>query len=217
MMDLEREIESSKTSLALKSDYNLSDAFAIFDVNRLGYISQFDLRDGLAAIGVYPTSEELELFISRYDKNHDRRLSLSEFSEAFLTHDSYYASMVNRRCSNHRYPCYRRDDCFYSDTQIEHRNVWRVHFKAEVAAESIRQRLQRTPFFNIYEAFNTSDLNDDGRVSTFELKRLIECRGFYVSHKEASQLADKFDKTKTGNISYSQFRDEMMPKSPVRH
>ena len=162
---LEREIESSKTSLALKSDFNLQDAFRIFDQDFRGWISIADLRDGLSAIGVYPTSEEVELFVTRYDSNGDRRLTFNEFSDAFVAQDSYYAHMVNRRPSNHRHPLYRRDDCFMADTQIEFRNVWRVHFKTEVSAESIRQRLQRQPCFNIYEAFNSCDLNDNGSVS----------------------------------------------------
>lgn len=98
---------------------------------------------------------------------------MREFSEAFLALDPYYATMVNRRPSNHRYPLYRRDDCFLPDTQIEFRSVWRTHFKSEVAAESIRQRLRRMPYFNVYEAFNSLDLNEDGSITRDEFKRII--------------------------------------------
>lgn len=114
--------------MALKPDFNLTDAFKIFDVNYCGNITVSELREGLAAIGVFPTSEELELFITRYDSSGDRRLNMREFSDAFLALDAYYASMVERRGSNHRYPLYRRDDCFMPDTQLEFRAVWRTHF-----------------------------------------------------------------------------------------
>ena len=60
--------------------------------------------------------------------------------------------------------------------------MWRVFFKVEIAAEAVRQRLQRNPHFNVYNAFNSLDSNNDGRVDKFEIKRLIESRGFYVSH-----------------------------------
>ena len=92
--ELEREIETAKTSLTLKSDFNLQDAFRIFDVNYRGTIGSCELRDGLLAIGVYPTNDELELFMSRYDKSGMRRLTAVDFSEAFLTHDAYYAGML---------------------------------------------------------------------------------------------------------------------------
>lgn len=204
MIAQERDVESGKTSLALKADFNLPDAFHIFDQSHRGMISIPDIRDGLSAIGVYPTNDELELFMTRYDTNGDRRLSFNEFSEAFLALDSYYAHMANRRCSNHRTPLYRRDDCFYADTQIEFRNMWRTHLKAENAAESVRQRLSRQPLFNAYEAFNSMDLNDDGAITRDEFKRMIQSRGFYVSEKEADQIVEKFDKTKTGRVSYSE-------------
>lgn len=81
--------------------------------------------------------------------------------------------------------------------------MWRVHFKVEAAAEAVRQRLQRNPGFNVYEAFNSLDLKDDGRVDAGEIKRIIESRGFYVTCKEAESALDKFDKNKLGSVSYT--------------
>ena len=82
---LEREVESSKVALTLKPDFNLHDAFRIFDQGHYGAISVADLRDGLAAIGVFPTSEETDLFFKRYDASNDGRLNFHEFSQAFLS------------------------------------------------------------------------------------------------------------------------------------
>ena len=204
MIRVENDIEREKTSLALKPDFNLTDAFKIFDTNYCGNITVTELRDGLAAIGVYPTSEELDLFVSRYDTSGDRRLNMREFSDAFLALDAYYAGMAERRGSNHRYPLYRRDDCFMPDTQLEFRAVWRTHFRSEVAAETVRQRLQRNPYFNVYEAFNSLDANDSGAISREEFKRLIQSRGFYVSEKEATEIVEKMDKNKNGRVSFAE-------------
>lgn len=200
----ENDIEREKVSLALKPDFNLTDAFKIFDVNYCGHICATELREGLAAIGVFPTSEELDLFITRYDTSGDRRLNMREFSDAFLALDAYYAGMVERRGSNHRYPLYRRDDCYQPDTQLEFRAVWRTHFRSEVAAESTRQKLQRMPYFNVYEAFNSLDQNDSGCISREEFKRLIQSRGFYVSEKEATEIVEKMDKNKNGRVSFAE-------------
>merc|ERR1712038_285531 len=71
LIRVENEIEREKVSLALKPDFNLTDAFKIFDVNYVGNISATELREGLAAIGVFPTSEELQLFLTRYDTTGD--------------------------------------------------------------------------------------------------------------------------------------------------
>ena len=90
----EQDLENSKIALAQKHDFNIRDAFEIFDVPRYGAIDSYQLRSGLNAINVFPTTEEIDLFITRYDGNGDRRLTMFEFEKAFLAHDSYYASMV---------------------------------------------------------------------------------------------------------------------------
>lgn len=208
-------MEAAKVCLANKRDFNLFDAFNIFDQSRTGQVSIHDLRQGLNAIGVYPTSEEIELFVTRYDRNYDRRLTFSEFSEAFLPVDSYYAHMLNGRSANiHQKPMFRRDDVFLSDTQVEFRSMWRTHFKLEIANENLRQSLASRPYFNVYEAFNSLDINEDGRVTVDELKRMIQSRGYFVNDKEVYQVLDKMDRNKDGTISYHEFREELVPKSP---
>ena len=127
------------------------------------------------------------MYIKRWDKNNDHRLRFSEFSDSFIPLDHYYSNLINRRTSNDtRGRLYQRDDCFLSETKIEFRNVWRTHFKIESYSESLRQRLYKRPGFNLYEAFISCDLNDDGTISREELRRLIESRGFYVSDKEVN-------------------------------
>jgi len=96
------------------------------------------LRDGLAQIGVFPTSDELDLFVKRYDTTGDRRLNMRELSDAFVAIDTHYGNMMERRGSNHRYPVYRPDDCFMPDTRHQFGAVWRQHFRSETSAESVR-------------------------------------------------------------------------------
>lgn len=138
MIRIENDVEGDKVRLATKPDFNLTDAFKIFDQRGLGVVDSFDLRSGLNAIGLYPTQDELDLFIARYDTSGDRRITSREFDAAFLALDGYYSSMVSRRPSNYRYPLYRRDDCFGYPTAEEFRSVWRTHFRAENQAESVR-------------------------------------------------------------------------------
>ncbi len=83
------------------TDFNLFDAFHIFDITKYGFVSPTEIQYGLDAIGIYPSKEECFLFVSRYDKTGDGRLSFNEFMDAFLPNDNYYASMVSRRPSNY--------------------------------------------------------------------------------------------------------------------
>ena len=92
--------------------------------------------------------------------------------------------------------------------------MWRTHFKIECASETLRQRLSTRPMFNVYEAFNSLDINDDGRVTMDELKRMIQSRGYHVADKDLYQVLDKMDKDKDGAVNFHEFREELVPKSP---
>lgn len=76
--------------------------------------------------------------------------------------------------------------------------------------------MQSRPTFNAYEAFNSLDINQDGRVTMEEIKRMIQSRGYFVSDKEIYQIVDKMDTNKDGTVNYHEFRDELVPKSPHR-
>ena len=44
---IEREVESAKIDLALKTDFNLVDAFRLFDTKNQSYITKQHLEEGL--------------------------------------------------------------------------------------------------------------------------------------------------------------------------
>ena len=112
-------MESSKTTLATCHDFNFYDAFAIFDVSNLGWINASDIKQGLTSIGIYASYDEVDLYCKRYDTNKDGRIRYSEFSDSLCPLDSYYATMVNRRSSNHVYLRYEpKDYCFTYSTRI---------------------------------------------------------------------------------------------------
>jgi Ca2+-binding EF-hand superfamily protein len=217
-LNLEKEVESAKVNLAMKPDFNLFDAFKVFDTQSVGYLTVSDLKLGLSDIGVFATYDEVDLFFKRYDKDRDGKLRFSEFCDAIVPNDAYYGSMLNRRGSSglniSRYA--PRNEIFSYSTRLDFKELFRTHIKVEAASKHTRQRLNQRPLFNVSEAFNTCDLNEDGIVTKNEVKNLIQSRGFYVNEKDVSNLMRKFDKDQDGRISYSEFMDEFIPKSPSK-
>jgi hypothetical protein len=51
-LELQTRIERAKVALSLKTDFNLIDAFRIFDRNGLGVATSFDFKAGLAELGL---------------------------------------------------------------------------------------------------------------------------------------------------------------------
>ena len=60
------------------------------------------------------------------------------------------------------------------------------------------------PYFNVYDAFNSLDLDSNGQLTRDEFKRIIQSRGFYVSEKEATQIVEKMDKNKDGRVYFAE-------------
>lgn len=103
-LELERNIEKSKVSLSLKTDFNLIDAFRLFDPCGTGIASVEDIQKGLEEMGMSASDKELRLFMKRFDKDMDGQLRYSEFCDAFLPVDSFHASLLAKKAPLNMYP-----------------------------------------------------------------------------------------------------------------
>jgi len=66
IMMWENEVERLKCDLALRSDFNLPDAFRVFEVDKRGYVNDIDLKYGANFLDVFPTADEITLTFRRY-------------------------------------------------------------------------------------------------------------------------------------------------------
>ena len=70
----EREVESAKIELALKSDFNITDAFNQIDLSRSGTIAQSDLREGLMQnlAFIYFTTDDIRMLVTSRHECHKK-------------------------------------------------------------------------------------------------------------------------------------------------
>jgi Ca2+-binding EF-hand superfamily protein len=98
---LENETEKAKQQLALKADFNLLDAFKVFDLFNVGEIYKKDLENGFIRLGVYGQPNEIDLLFRRYDSNGDHRIRYLEFVDAFTPKDKIYANHLQNKKPNY--------------------------------------------------------------------------------------------------------------------
>ena len=216
-VELERSLEHAKNDCAGKLDFNIPDAFRVFDLNMRGFITAVELKDGLGDLGIYATFDDAELILNRYNRSGTGRLTLKEFEEAVLPLDPYYEGvLIKRRGSSKRVNPYRRDDIFAHGTASNYVELLRMHLKVEMSVEGLRQRISRNPFFKPIEAFAACDMNRSGLVTRDELRLFLETRGIFLSTTEVHSVARRFDKNLDGIITLAEFQSELRPKSPSR-
>ena len=65
-INLERDLEKLKVSVALKEDFNLIDAFGLIDIQGKGYVTPMEIREALLDMGLRVTTDEIFLVMSRF-------------------------------------------------------------------------------------------------------------------------------------------------------
>ena len=215
-INLERDLNTAKKDVALCSDFNLLDAFQMFDVNDIGYVGEFDLEDTLVELGIRPSREEMNLLFKHYSALNNRRLTYSEFSKLFTPKEIEYSRILsNRNAAN--VPRHERRRVFGVDTTFKLKKVLRLHLESENAAESLRHRLARRPSIGLHDAFQAVDKDRNGYITYSEFQYLLEQHGIFATAKDVESLMDRYDKDKDGRVSFSEFVEEVTPKSPSKY
>jgi Ca2+-binding EF-hand superfamily protein len=214
-VDHDKELEQAKNKLALQEDFNLFDAFRCFDLTEKGYITRLEFKQGMNDIDIFPSTNEMYLIMKKHNKDDDGLLKYAEFCELLKPKDLSYARILTDRR-----PTYveREDlgDIFSSYTVELLRKVLNRIIENEFHSEKIRQRLNRRPLFDKYEAFEALDKNANGSISKFEFKELLAEHGFYATQKELETLMNRYDQNEDGKVSYTEFIREITPKSPEK-
>jgi Ca2+-binding EF-hand superfamily protein len=216
-ISLEKELEDAKVRLSSCPDFNLMDAFQCVDKGAKGCVSGAELYENLGELGMYANRDNLYLFVRRYDNDSDGRIMYSDFCNAFTPKSSHHSGMLNGRRAHYMHQNHlERRDFFDRETRDQFLKAWRVHLTVEESAELLRKRLGRRPKFSAHDAFSAVDADNNGYLTRDEFGDILKEYGFYASSEEISWLIDRYDKNRDGRISYSEFLDEILPKSPSR-
>lgn len=99
IIEIDKDVELRKNSLALTSDFNVHDFYAIFDSNNKGHINFREFREIYDMFRLYPQEEYLRLTFRQLDKDLDQKVTLKEFMHGFLPKDANYRDVIMRRDS----------------------------------------------------------------------------------------------------------------------
>jgi len=213
---LENELEEAKNRLALQPDFNVPDAFDLLDRHHFNSLSSSELSDSLASNGIYTVSEDVFLFVKRYDRNFDGRLGYTEFQDAIIPKSASLATTLQLRRAHYSILRVPRHEYFSSYTRELFFKTLRVHFSVEASAENLRRRLLRIPGFSASDAFAAVDSDRNGFITRDEFRAILRQYGFFNTETEISWLLERYDRDHDGRVTYSEFVEEILPKSPSR-
>ena len=85
IIECERTIEHSRQDLCRNPNFDPYGAFNAIDRLAVRGLSLSDLRDFQSRVGIFSTSDDLNLLIKQYDSDNDGRLSMTDFFQLVLS------------------------------------------------------------------------------------------------------------------------------------
>lgn len=154
--------------------------------------------------------------MKRYDRNCDGRLGYTEFQDAIIPKSASLATTLQLRRAHYSILRVPRPEYFSSYTRELFFRTLRVHFSVEASAENLRRRLLRIPGFSASDAFAAVDQDRNGFITRDEFRAILRQYGFFNTETEISWLLERYDRDRNGRVTYSEFVEEILPKSPSR-
>ena len=165
-LSIEKKLENCKVDLALRSDFNLLDAFRIFDTSKNCYITIIDFVNGLNNLGINKSDVYIGALFRKYTKNCTQ-MKYPEFCDMIISKDINYSGIVSNRNSSS--VCKE----FSYDTQILFKTLLSESIDGEYEKEEIRQNLRLNSDFDAYDAFKHIDIKQKGYLSLFDVIIII--------------------------------------------
>ena len=203
---LENKIEKAKIDLSLRSDFNVEDAFKIFERENRKYITDADLIYGLNTLEVYPSEKDILLIKRRINPKKTENIIFSDFSDFILPFEKDYRNMIEKRvCSN--YTVYNYSNVFFLNTRNYFSNFFNVIIECENKIDNLRNLLCDVRSY-IEILFKNIDQNNLGFINDFDLNCYLKSKGMFANDIENCLLFKRIDKNKDGKLECWELNEE---------
>ena len=208
IMSAESQIEKAKIDLALRTDFNVEDAFRIFELDGRGIVTEADLKYGLSQLDIYATTNDIKLLMRRADIRRTGSLSYGDFFDLVTPFEKDYRSMVENRMPSSFTPQYNKADVFLLSTKIYLQNLLRLTISIENKLEQIRIGMQiaREQLPNI---FNEMDRVGLGSVSDIDMNAYLQKKGVICSDRENGLAFIRLDRNRNGKVEFWEMEEEL--------
>ena len=204
LIEFEKSLENLRNSLALRIDFTIELAFHFFDKRQKGFISELDFHYGLEKLQIRTSANVIFLIYRHYDKDNDGILRLCDFYNMLMPKKATYSGLIKDRMP-------------FTQFSIETAGMLSDMFKSiiniEVNAEFLRQNFM-VKSFSLQNLFDYIDSKHFGYLTINEFRNILINNRIQPTKRDLAGLIERFDRNKDGKISFSEFVQEILPRSP---
>ena len=198
VMDGESQIELSKLNLVSRKDFNLINAFNLFDEQNKGYISFDDLKNELEFIGLTINDRDIQLLINRFNKNNKKtNIEYNNFCNGLLPYNSENKNKYNEKIFDKN-----NINVFSPTTRLYLKALINNMIDLENKLNKYKKDNIDIVNNNVIEILKEIDFNEKGNINIKEFIKFLKENDSYSSLKEVELLFSRYDKSKRNNITY---------------
>ena len=198
-------LESQKCALALRNDFNVDDAFIVFEhnPNPNNELTECDLQTGLNALGLFPTNTELKLLIRKYSLLNTNTLNYGDFFDMLVPFDKDYRNMIERRPSSPFTPKFNRSDFFLGETKKILADLLEKAIVSENKIEIVRKRISKSYTINVREYVMSIDKGRKGFIDVNDIRDFVRDKiNKDAKDKECDLMFIRLDRDRDGKVNY---------------
>ena len=199
LMELMKEIEETRISVALQPDFTGVGAFKMM-IDLLGdnNTQRKRFEDVLKAHGIILKQKESTALFQVLDRDSDGIISLKDFQEAIYPSHKEYVNAIGRR----------KPVILKRGTQALVLNFLLKVVDVEIQWGEIKKKLWTRPNFSLLEAYQLLDEGEKGYIKLSDIKRVFESQKIKTAEQNLWCLMVRLDVDRDERISYEEFMRE---------
>jgi len=204
----ESKIEKAKIDLALRSDFNVEDAYRIFELDGRGFVTEADLKYGLNNLDIFPSNNDIKLLMRRTDIKRCGTINYQDFFDLVTPFEKNYRNMVENRLPSNYTPNYNKADVFLFSTKLYLKNLFNLIIQSENKLENMRCTLSDARC-QVCSIFKCIDKCCCGYFNDCDLINFLKSRCVFASDTDIGLAFIRLDRNRNGRIELWEVIDEL--------
>ncbi len=209
LLDTEILLEKEKNELALRSDFNIEDAFRIFQLRNRDYLTEADFDFGCKSLSIPIDKDVISLIFKKYDLVNEGVLSFNSFFDMFVPFRKEYRNMIQNRNPMVYVPKFNKAEVFLETTRLYLQKLIRTIASSEVNIEN--ERMKYAPISEVYlrKIFEKIDKDNKGYITPLDLGNYLTSKNRIILPSDSDLLFIRLDRDRNGKVEAKDFIREI--------
>ena len=208
VIGIEKKIENSKIELSCQNDFNIEDAFRLFEYKGRGILTEEDLKIGLNLLNLSTSDKDIYLILKRGDIQNNNYLTYEDFFDLMTPFQKDYREDIEKRKPLNKKTKYNKAEIFSNYTIKLIQNLFRLIIISELKIQNLKFSLIDTKR-NLQIFFNEIDRFKKGSINCLDLQHYLKVNDYNFTEQECALIFIRMDRNRDGKLELFEIEREI--------